>query len=670
MVFKEKTGKKFTESKDFCKEIIIDISNLDKVFHVEKYLGDKKEKTITLGDKKVNLNNNQYLIFKLYNDYSKYLDHEFNTYLSRDVSYKDGSKQFNLPKYVDFVRKGIDVLVGSYVLYCDYDKDEVSEFVIKTYKYLEEAINRAGFIDEAAVRKIQNATDKLESDYQSAMNKAIGGEMGWLYGTTTYAGAAAGTYLTKATLETDEQKAQDRFNSSLSSIKFNRDNDYQNLLENTYKTILNNFMNFIFKDDFKDFELSDIYNYIINERKNDFSYEKGCEVFYKYPFIMSSYFSVIPTLDEKEYDSLFEVIDYFDIREDFNAKIRVKINDYYLNKFTDHVSKNNLLTVYYKFYCKLNDLDAEEHLDKYLYNFFSGVINNKNIYFYKANNLEFACEVMNRLNNVKEFISNDTYNNLVNLLKKVNKTDSIPKINGIDDFKPVIGFAAAFILLCVLIAKILIFGEDYSFGVICKQLLISGVFGVFICLANYYLDVFLIQIFGNSFTNNNVISWFSLKGAKKRKTVILISLCSIFAIGTLLLIPLTSVNLADRLDIFSANSWEEDGYSSDYRLHFDKNGTLTVLDIDKNKVNKYQCSINFDSSSYDKDKTWYDTHGGMSCDIDGEEVGFMIRTCIYKEYMEDTHLYLECSDSKSCPDWAKANWSDDLDYVRSNYSIR
>ncbi len=664
MIFLEKKGKKLNEAKDFCETLQLDISNLDKYFHVKKYTDLKDEKVYNFGNKKVELNYNKYLIYSLYNDYSNYIKHEFHNYLNKDVTFDGKAKQYNIPKYIEFLRKELNILLGSYIMYSEYDYDEVFEFMKTTYEYILESVQKTNSIEKSAIDKLNGAVATLESDYQSATNKAIGNEMGWLYGTKSYSGAAAGTFLTTATLESDQNNAQSRFSSSLASITFNREMEYDFLLKNTYEMVLSNFMKFIFQNDFTKEELNDIDNYLSNNNIEKLPNVK--DIFYSYPFLKLSYYSIINALSEDDYNYLIEIIDYFDNRASFEVMLNTRVDNEFIDKLNSKtISRDYLFSDNFRFYCILKEKKADTYFETYLYDLFKKIITNKHIYFKYITNLEFACEVMGRLNNAKAFISSESYDDLVSLLKRTNKADKTKKID-LNDFDYILGGIAGVVLFIVLIIKMIMFGETPTIGLAFKYLIFAFIGGGLVSFLNTFADIFILSMCNNAYTNSSLISWFNIAGAKKRHKTIAFTTCSLFILIVLLIIPLTSADYSDRLNIYSANSWKSDSYSG-YSLRFDRDGTLNVLDRSNNNLKKYNCDINFNSKNYDKDKTWYDTHGGMTCDIDGEKVDFSLRTCIYKESMEDTHLYIQCvGDFKECPSWAKEKWDSNLSYDRSN----
>ena len=663
MVFKEKKGNKLLDAKKLCEDLQLDISNINKIFDVKKFLTVKNEKSIVLSDKEVILNNNKYLIYKLYSYYLKYIKEEYNLYQNLYVKYVNSAIDYNIPKYVEFLKKELSILFGSYILYAEYDLDKTINFMKEMYSYLTESIKKINDIENKAVKKIHNAVETLHNDYNTANNKAIGSEMGWLYGTSTYAGAAAGTFLTNATLEVDQDKAQRKFNSALLDANYHRDLDYSTLLRNTYNNILSNFMKFIFSDDFTLDELNDIDNYILSDNYKLLSKDKLLEIFYKYPFLSKSYYSIISVIDEKNYDKLIEIIDYFENKDSFKIDLQTNIESECVNKLiSNSINKEDIITNKYCFYSRLINKEPEKNVEDFMKTVLKNIIVDKSLYFSKETNLEFACEIMIILNNAKTILSDRDYDNLVVLLKKTKQDDKAPKIYGIEDFNSIIGGLAGLVLFFVLVAKIIVIGETITLGLVFKNLIISLVFGTLLSLVNYYTDRLLLTIFKDSYTNPTIIPWFTKKGAKKRKKIILIVLCIIFVLPAMLIIPLSKNDISNRLDIFSAKSWKSDNYS----LSFEKTGTLTVK---KNgNVKNYYCDINF-NDEYDNDKAWYDIHGNMDCIIDGEQVSFTLRTCIYKKYKEDTHLYIECTGKSSvCPPWARKNWNDRLTYDRSNYS--
>ena len=661
MVFNEKKGKKLSDAKKLCEDFQLDISDIYKIFDVEKFSNIKKEKSVVLSGREVILNNNQYLIYKLYSYYLKYIEQEYNQYQNLHVKYVNNAKDYNIPKYVEFLKKELSILFGSYILYAEYDLDKTTNFMKETYSYLTESIEKVNDIENKAVEKINNAVETLHNDYNTANNKAIGSEMGWLYGTSTYAGAAAGTFLTNATLEADQESAQRNFHYSLFAAEYYRDLDYSTLLRNTYNNVLSNFMKFIFSDDFTSDELNDIDNYILSENYSLLTEDKILEIFYKYPFLSKSYYSIISVIDEKDYDKLIEIIDYFENKDSFKIDLQKNVESECVHKLLCHsIHKEDVITNKYCFYSRLINKEPEKNVEVFMKTILNNIISDKSLYFGKETNLEFACEIMTILNNAKAILSDEDYDNLVGLLKKTKKDDQAPKICGIEDFKPIFGGLVSFILFFVLVVKILVMGETLTLGLLFKELFISLFFGVLWSLVNYYADRLLLTIFKDSYTNPAIIPWFTKKGTEKRKKVILIVLSIIFVLFAILIIPLSKDGISNRLDVFSARSWKSDNYI----LSFEKDGTLTVKN--NGNVKNYQCDISF-NNQYDNDKDWYDNRGNMDCIIDGEHVSFTLRTCIYKEYKEDTHLYIICAGKFSeCPSWARENWNDRLTYDRSN----
>ena len=648
MKFKKNTGSKLKSLKKEIEECNIDIKVVEENFDVEPLLINKDTKNITINNNKIELNDSYYKYFTLFKIYSKYIKTLQKEY-DLTAKYENGLKNYDLHLLARYLEKEAKYFMGTYILYNDEKNNHMVSFTKDYGEIIQKLIQEIQTKERDLVNRLHGALDKLESDYQHANNKAIGREAGWLYGTRTYGGAAVGTFLTTATLEADQEKAQSTYRNSVTRLSMERNAFFERLTSSIFYKVMFACFDALFEDEISKEDLKEI-QYILTET-DKITPKQKVNYFYKYPFIMDTYSSALHDIKGDDYKALGEIIEYFDSKKeviDYLKNITNRDFDNILAK--DNISKSDFETNEFLFYKYLTQ--NENSLDSLIKNYFESFA--LDIMYYHEQRLTVMCEKLGRLNSIKDIISKDTYDEINRLFIKRHpaKNEVDAKVYRSEKYKITVG-----IIVSILLLVFLLISEPFTGGSLFRNLAISAVVGVGVYFAYYGLDMALISNCDDNYTNPTVINWFNLKGNVKRRRYIRIIFYVIIILIGILIYSNGTGSLDSRLDIYNS-AW---GYNSKYYLKFDKNGTLTVADEKRNRADQYKCNINQGKKENDKD--WYDTHGTMSCNIDGETINIKIRTVIYKKWVEETHLYLECK-SRNCPLWAD---SGSLSYDATKY---
>ena len=623
MKFYKKSGTKLTSAKKLLEEANIDIKEIEDNFDIDLVDVEKKDKNIKINNHSIKLDNNGYVFITLYNYYNNYLNNLYNEYID-NVNYVNHAKHYDFKELSNYLTKGVKYILGSYILYTDFKEDNISKSLKYQKELVDEFIEEVNKKEDEFVNRLHGALDDLESDYRSANNKAIGREAGWLYGTRSYAGAAAGTFLTKAQLESDQQQAKSSYDSKVFNIKFDRDIFYNVSIRHLFNKVLFNLMGIVIDN------IEDIENAINNIYK-----DHSIDILYKYPYLYMIYSYVID--DIEDINILFDIIDYYNLKQIVSIEllsIIYKKYDYLLN---NSVTIDDLLFNEYRLYCLVINKDNNKYLDNILYDYFKKEVDSKYSKTYMGSpSLEVSTTISRKLNNVKSIIDVNTYDSIV---KKMNDNiDNAKEYDYLDnifyDYFPGGSVAAGMVFCaCYLIISI-INGIEDTFSFTLKLLFFSVLVGFAHYVIQVLIDVLLLKKLKYSFMNENVIKWFNKDSEFKRKVVINVITVAIIPIFTLFIILFSGSSINNRLNLYTDRAWK---YKDTY-IQFYKEGYLKVFNSNDKTIYKYNCNITLGEVENDKD--WYDNHNIAKCNIDDEEVVITARTVVYKKYKEDTHLYL------------------------------
>ncbi len=649
MIFYEKSGKELKEAQELCTDTKIIYEDVKDIIDIEKLKETKPDTKITINNTELLLTDTYFKYVQLFNLFWGRLLDRYERYI-RIIDIKETGKKHDLSSYDKIFEEETKNMIGTYLLYTDYDKEKVLRFYKEAVLIKLNFIKRLAEKQQSLEEEIKKATSELERDYEKARNKAVGSELGWFYGTDTYAGAALGTWLTSATLESDSQKAQDSYKRKLSYISSDRDSSITIGMKFTLQELVGKYLEIIFEDEIKSFNHFEIYRAffsIINSTNKE-----KIELFNKYPFLYVEYDELINVIDEQEYDKLIEIINYYDIKKEAIISIRESLYKKYANYLEKNKDNSSYNTKEIKFLSKLNNKDSKSCISEVLNKYFENEIFNNKYY----SPLEDSNKIAIKINKVKDLLDKKDYDKLLEYLGKKKDIESIGKEKkfSVDDYNPVGGAIFAFIAYFVLFAMT---GE---YGI--KQIIISIIFGGGVYLAYIFTDKYLIKKFGNDYSKPNLLKWFTSEYEFKRKCLLTLIIYIVFIVLLVLYSSLSSKSV----DIYKANSWhsrEKNTYIS-----FNKDGTVSLMEDGEGE--KYKCEITQGDIDIEKGKS-KKRNGHMNCKINNNNAYILFTISSYND-MKNTFLDLKCVDSKSdkCPNWAVGDEGKFVIYLKDNAKFK
>ena len=649
MEFKERKGKKYKEIKEFFD---VNFSGLDDEvceykFDLEKLKINKENVTLNFFGNDVILEDRHYKYLTLKGMINKNSEILVKK-IENTSKYENGLKNYDMNAVLGEIKLFLYSILKFYVMFSDdYDTDFViSEFSNKMGNTTEK-LSKSYEEDSVKFRKeLDIALDMYKQNLKTAESKAIGSEAGWLYGTSSYAGAAAGTYITKANLEADMNNAKKTYDSHMSSIKDKYNDLIQRRIYDYIEENIYNLLNVCFRNEYSDDELVEITNI-----HSDVTNSNLIDNFIKYPFVIKNYMSIIEEFTENDFKQFIKLCEFFDIKEIIHENLKLYIRNNYLKLEVtgNDITEEDITTNYFILYCKMNDLDIKKCVHSLTIDYLKKEIK-KDIYSF--NKLEVSADMATRVFLYQNVLTLKELEVLLEVIDNNYNSVGSYKIklgDIIDDVKDSFIYISicSVLFFVVFLINNIINVDEVTFGTVVKNLVLSIIFGIATSVVDSLIEKLRIAKFKfNAFNYNNVIKCNS-KGNKKAKIKVRLLLPIVMSI---LLVLCNKVSTSRDLNLYGI-TWS-DGHTY---IRFNENG---YVEIAKEKVvggyysetydlKKYKCTISLDT--IEKEKKWYSRDYSMICDIDGEDVEIYGSILDFKgDY--DTSLSVLCSDSDR-PKW-------------------